>query len=61
MSISSSDLARTTQGGSASNPEVGMCMTMLDQILYFYKLKKKPFKHVVILIRADDLVNFVIE
>ena len=43
MSISSSDLARTTQGGSVSNPEVGMCMTMLDQILYFYKLKKKPF------------------
>ena len=35
VSISSIDQARTTQGGSVSNQEVGMCMTMLDQILYF--------------------------
>ena len=37
VSISSSDLARTTQGGSASNQEVGMCITMLNQILYIFK------------------------
>jgi len=35
VSISSRDLTRTTQGGSVSNQEVGMCMTMQNQILYF--------------------------
>ena len=34
VSISSSDQARTTQGGSVSNQEVGMCITMQNQILY---------------------------
>ena len=37
LPISSSDLARTTQGGSASNQEVGMCIKMLNQILYIFK------------------------